>query len=63
MKHTEDTHPDFENLTKAKETLKNVAIEINTAIQDGENRQQIADIQSLFIDTGNFNFVEPWRYF
>jgi hypothetical protein len=62
VRHTDPAHPDFDNLTKAKDVMKSVSIEINTAIQDGENRQQITDIQNLFLDTGNFTFVEPWRY-
>lgn len=50
MKHTDQSHPDYQDLTKALDKMKSVAHEINVAMKDAENRTKILLIQDSFVN-------------
>lgn len=47
MKHTDNDHPDYENLQKALEQVKEVADFINESKRNQENKEKIKDIQVI----------------
>merc|ERR1712130_459399 len=52
LKHTAETHPDFQPLTQALDLVSTVAGQINEAIRERENRDKILKIQDKL---GNVN--------
>jgi len=48
LQNTDKDHPDYDSLEKSTEAMKDVALDINTAIKKAEARAQCLHIQSLF---------------
>lgn len=64
VKHTEPTHPDYEDLEKSLNTIKSVANQINEDVKRQENREKIMEIQSKFSSlAGSLNLVEAHRLY
>eukprot|EP00002_Diphylleia_rotans_P037979 TRINITY_DN8568_c0_g2_i1.p1 TRINITY_DN8568_c0_g2~~TRINITY_DN8568_c0_g2_i1.p1 ORF type:complete len:601 (+),score=105.30 TRINITY_DN8568_c0_g2_i1:173-1975(+) len=61
IKHTEETHADYDGLVKALIQVKEVASKVNDAIKEQENRNRILDIHSKF--NGELQLVDPHRRF
>lgn len=50
MKSTDPSHPDYSNLSKAFEEVKEVNHKINEAIREAENRLKLLEISRSFMD-------------
>lgn len=59
IKKTSDSHPDYDNLSKAHSMLEDVTKKIDQAIGDHKNRDVIYSIQESFLD--DVVFLEPKR--
>eukprot|EP01127_Copromyxa_protea_P021519 TRINITY_DN7413_c1_g1_i1.p1 TRINITY_DN7413_c1_g1~~TRINITY_DN7413_c1_g1_i1.p1 ORF type:complete len:658 (-),score=95.74 TRINITY_DN7413_c1_g1_i1:140-2113(-) len=59
LKHTPTSHPDYQELTVALQTLQSVASGIDESISAAENIAKCSQIQELF--TSYVNIVEPHR--
>lgn len=64
LKNTDEAHPDFRNLEKSIEEMKNIAQYINESIQMNENRKKVIDIHNSLVSLPpDLNLVEPHRIF
>lgn len=64
LKNTDETHPDYRNLEKSIEEMKNIAQYINESIQMNENRKKVIDIHNSLVSLPtDLNLVEPHRVF
>jgi len=61
-KLTPPDHPDFENLNKAKNLIKEIATSLNEFIKDVEHRNKVLVIQNLLIGL-KMSLLEPHRIF
>eukprot|EP01103_Thecamoeba_quadrilineata_P018793 TRINITY_DN7369_c0_g1_i1.p1 TRINITY_DN7369_c0_g1~~TRINITY_DN7369_c0_g1_i1.p1 ORF type:complete len:704 (+),score=151.50 TRINITY_DN7369_c0_g1_i1:47-2158(+) len=58
VQHTEQAHPDFEDLSTSLDCVKNVANSLNAHLKQEENRRKIIEIQNRFI-VGYYNCRDP----
>ena len=64
LKNTDENHPDYRNLEKSIEEMKNIAQYINESIQMNENRKKVIDIHNSLVSLpSDLNLVEPHRIF
>lgn len=59
LKHTDDGHPDKENIAKALDKVMVIAEQINREITEQKNRVRILQIQKAFLE--NINIIEAGR--
>jgi FYVE/RhoGEF/PH domain-containing protein 5/6 len=62
LKNTTPEHPDFESLSKALDSIKHVAIQIDAAIVEHKNRDKLLEIQSSFVGE-KVQIIEAGRVF
>jgi alpha-tubulin suppressor-like RCC1 family protein len=61
IKQTEKSHPDYDNLNKALDSICQVADHLNTAMKGIDATNEIIKIQNQF--TSEIGFIEPHRRF
>ncbi|RHZ79866.1 hypothetical protein Glove_140g139 [Diversispora epigaea] len=59
LKHTNKSHPDYENLEKCVKQITIIADEVNEKIKDAENQNKVLEIQSKIEDCPDI--VNPTR--
>ncbi|CAG8511806.1 9399_t:CDS:2 [Diversispora eburnea] len=59
LKHTNRSHPDYENLEKCVKQITIIADEVNEKIKDAENQNKVLEIQSKIEDCPDI--VDPAR--
>ena len=62
LKNTTPEHPDYESLSKALDSIKHVAIQIDAAIVEHKNRDKLLEIQSSFVGE-KVQIIEAGRVF
>ncbi|CAI2161420.1 7628_t:CDS:2 [Funneliformis geosporum] len=62
LKHTKESHPDYQNLKKCVAQISAIAEEVNEKIRDAENQQKVLEIQATVTNLPK-NIVDPARRF
>lgn len=64
LKNTHEAHPDYSNLERSIEEMRNIAQYINESIQMNENRKKVIEIHNSLVSLpSDLNLVEPHRIF
>lgn len=64
LKNTDESHPDYGNIERSIEEMKNISQYINESIKMNENRKKVIEIHNSMTNLpGNLNLVEPHRVF
>lgn len=61
LKHTPESHPDYQNLTNALQSLEKTVDEINNVKTNSDNLRKMLAIHSSIVDHKHMNLVHPSR--
>merc|ERR1712032_1264079 len=61
LEHSNEDHPDYQNLIKAKQEIEVVVDYVNKKKKDAENLQTLLEIQNSFAPGHEVSLVDPSR--